>query len=87
MSSTETTPLPGALMPRRPRIRLGAIVWGLFAAAVAVGLLIVSGDQGLRAELVDAALTLSPGAIAAVVVAALGGLALLIGLERVLDRR
>ncbi|PTL72140.1 hypothetical protein C1I63_04305 [Rathayibacter caricis DSM 15933] len=87
MSSTETTPLPGALTPRHPRIRLGAIVWSLFAAAVAVGLLIVSGDQGLRAELVDAALTLSPGAIAAVVVAALGGLALLIGLERVLDRR
>lgn len=87
MSSTETTPLPGALTPRRPRIRLGAIVWGLFAAAVAVGLLIVSRDEGLRAELVDGALALSPGAIAAVVVAALGGLALLIGLERVLDRR
>lgn len=71
----------------RPRIRSGAIVWGLAQAAVAILLLLIAADPGLRSAVVDGVLSLEPAGVAAIAIAALGTIALLIGLVRVLDRR
>jgi hypothetical protein len=73
--------------PKTPRIRWGAIVWGLVEAAFATLLLLIASDPALRGSVTGWALSLEPAGIAAVVVAALGSIALLIGLARVLDRR
>ena len=72
---------------KRPRVRSGAIVWGLIQAAVAVLLLMIATDAGLRTAVGDRLLSLEPAGVAAIVVAALGAIALLIGLVRILDRR
>lgn len=78
--STQTT-------TRRPRIRSGAIVWGLIESGAAVLLLLIAADPVLRGAVGDWALALEPAGVAAIVIAALGTLVLLIGLVRVLDRR
>ncbi|WKK72882.1 hypothetical protein Q0F99_08415 [Rathayibacter oskolensis] len=73
--------------PRRPRIRAGAIVWGLVVAALSFLLLLVASDSSLRADVVEWAVALGQGGATALTIAVLGGIALLVGLVRVLDRR
>ncbi|MWV48295.1 hypothetical protein GRS96_03270 [Rathayibacter sp. VKM Ac-2803] len=88
--STETLPettAVTAIAPPRPRIRAGAIVWGAVVAAFSVFLLLVASDTALRADVVDRALALGGGGATALTIAVLGGIALLVGLVRVLDRR
>ncbi|AZZ53376.1 MULTISPECIES: hypothetical protein [Rathayibacter] len=84
-TATQTSTAPETA--QRPRIRAGAVVWGLVQAVVAVLLLLVAADAGLRTAVVDWALSLGPAGAAAIAIAALGTIALLIGLVRVLDRR
>ncbi|PPH04021.1 hypothetical protein, partial [Rathayibacter sp. AY1H3] len=71
----------------RPRIRVGAVLYGLVLAAASIGLLVVSADPVLRAQVVERGITLEPGAALALAVAALGAMALLLALARLLDRR
>ncbi|PPI01327.1 hypothetical protein C5C95_04165, partial [Rathayibacter sp. AY1B7] len=56
-------------------------------AAASIGLLVVSADPVLRAQVVERGITLEPGAALALAVAALGAMALLLALARLLDRR
>ncbi|KQQ06171.1 MULTISPECIES: hypothetical protein [unclassified Rathayibacter] len=84
--STESTAAT-TTTAQRPRIRAGAIVWGLVVAALSVFLLLVASDTALRADVVDRALALGQGGATALTIAVLGGIALLVGLVRVLDRR
>ncbi|PPI26512.1 MULTISPECIES: hypothetical protein [unclassified Rathayibacter] len=79
-----TTPTPATA---RPRIRAGAVLYGLVLAAASIGLLVVSADPVLRAQVVERGITLEPGAALALAVAALGAMALLLALARLLDRR
>lgn len=72
---------------KRPRIRSGAIVWGLVQSGLAILLLLIAADPGLRTAVGDWVLSLEPAGVAAIAIAALGAIALLIGLVRVLDRR
>ncbi|SMH49592.1 hypothetical protein SAMN06295885_3360 [Rathayibacter oskolensis] len=85
--TTPHEPVTAAPGVRRPRIRAGAIVWGLVVAAVSVLLLAFSADPGLRAGILERVAELGQGAGAALGIAALGAIALLVGLVRVLDRR
>ncbi|AZZ56638.1 hypothetical protein [Rathayibacter iranicus] len=78
-----TTPIT----PRRPRIRVGAVLYGLVAIAASSGLLAISADPALRAAVVERGLALEPGAVVALIVAAFGAIALLLGVTHVLDRR
>lgn len=86
-TATQTSTTAATTPARRPRIRSGAIVWGLVQTAVAILLLLVAADQGVRTAVVDWLLALGPAGAAAIAVAALGTIALLIGLVRLLDRR
>ncbi|PPG49509.1 hypothetical protein C5C27_17235, partial [Rathayibacter sp. AY2B7] len=78
---------PRLLRRARPRIRVGAVLYGLVLAAASIGLLVVSADPVLRAQVVERGITLEPGAALALAVAALGAMALLLALARLLDRR
>ncbi|PPF62519.1 hypothetical protein C5C18_09855 [Rathayibacter tritici] len=78
-----TTPTPS---PARPRIRVGAVLYGLVLAAASIALLVIAADPVLRAQVVERGITLEPGAALALVIAALGTMALLLGLTRVLRR-
>ncbi|AND15293.1 hypothetical protein [Rathayibacter tritici] len=78
-----TTPTPS---PARPRIRIGAVLYGLVLAAASIALLVIAADPVLRAQVVERGITLEPGAALALVIAALGTMALLLGLTRVLRR-
>ena len=86
-STTATQTSTAAAPARRPRIRAGASVWGLVQTAVAVLLLLIAADRGVRTAVVDWTLALGPAGAGAIAVAALGTVALLIGLVRLLDRR
>lgn len=81
--STQTT----TTTARRPRIRHGAVVWGLVEAVAALLLLMIASDPTLRTQVVDRALEMEATGIGAVAVAVFGLIALLVGLVRVLDRR
>ncbi|WP_181134117.1 hypothetical protein, partial [Rathayibacter sp. AY1D4] len=78
---------PSRRSTRATRIRVGAVLYGLVLAAASIGLLVVSADPVLRAQVVERGITLEPGAALALAVAALGAMALLLGLARLLDRR
>lgn len=79
MQTTPTAP--------RPRVRVGAVLYGLVAIAASAGLLAISADPVLRAAVVDRGLALEPGTVFALIIAAFGTIALLLGLTRFLDRR
>lgn len=85
--STPTTRTTESVPGIRPRARPGAVVWGLVVIAVSVVLLAVAASPSLRADLVGSTLALDGGGITALVVAVLGGTALLIGLVSILSRR
>jgi hypothetical protein len=70
----------------RPRIRTGAIVWGLIVTAVGVGALVLLINPWLREALLDSLLALTPLGLGLALLAALGLLILVIALV-VLIRR
>lgn len=84
MSATTTTPLPttpaaSAVPFERPRLRVGAIVWGVFVIAIASLVLWVTGDDTRREGFLEWVTTLTPGGFALVGVLVLGALLLLAG--------
>ena len=79
--STETvtteridTPLP------RPRIRVGAVVWGLIVTAVGAGALYLYSTPERRQAALDWVLSLTPFGFLIVGLAALGALIFVIGI-------
>lgn len=79
------TPTPTTT--RRPRIRVGAVLYGLVAIAASAELLAIQANSALRAAVVVFGLTLTPGGVVALIIAAFGTIAMLLGVARVLDRR
>lgn len=74
----------------RPRIRFGAIAWGLIVCGIAVTVLLVIGSAPSRTAFVSWLGTLTPGGYVLIGVLAFGGLILLwglLGLIRSLQRR
>jgi len=97
---TDTTPLPESpfadspiaesapatpVIPR-PRIRAGAVVWGLFVIGVASATLYVIADASRRTALFSWATTLTPGGAVLVGVIALGAVLLLLGVLGAISR-
>lgn len=80
--SPETTPEPER-MPR-PRIRYGALVWGLIVTVVSAITLIVATDPEKSREFITWIDGLSEPAIGLIALIALGGLILLLGLVSLL---
>jgi hypothetical protein len=81
MMSTETvtveridTPLP------RPRIRVGAVVWGLIVTGVGAGALYLYSSPERRQAAIDWVLSLTPFGFLIVGFAALGALIFVIGI-------
>lgn len=70
----------------RPRIRSGAIAWGLIVCGIAVTVLLVIGSPRSRAGFAHWLGALTPGGHVLIGVLALGGLILLWGLLGVIHR-
>lgn len=68
------TPLP------RPRIRVGAVVWGLIVTAVGAGALYLYSSPERRQAALDWVLSLTPFGFLIVGLAALGALIFVIGI-------
>lgn len=94
--NTEMTPrtLPvdetDRIDPASPRVRGGAIVWGLLFAAIAFAAIWTLTGEDRRAAAADAITTLTPGTGVALVLLALGVLVLVtgaVGLIRHAQRR
>ena len=61
----------------RPRIRTGAVVWGLIVTAIGAGSLALLLDPALRQATIDAILGLTAFGVGIVLLAALGALILI----------
>ncbi|AYF98152.1 hypothetical protein [Protaetiibacter intestinalis] len=92
---TDTTPLdapaasetePAAAALPRPRIRVGAVLWGLVLVALAAFALWLGAGPDRRLELLQSLLALSPLGWTVVVLVALGSLTTLLALAAVLRR-
>ena len=70
----------------RPRTRWAAIIWGTAFGAIAAVALWITVSPDRRTALADWTVSLSPAAIAAYVVLAIGALALVAGLVGILRR-
>ncbi|GAA3736485.1 hypothetical protein GCM10022239_10420 [Leifsonia bigeumensis] len=70
----------------RPRIRFGAIAWGLIVCAIAGAVLTVIGTPGARSAFASWLGSLTPGGYVLIGVLVLGGLILLWGLLGVIRR-
>ena len=77
---SDTTEIETDAPAPRPRIRSGAIVWGLIVCATSIFTLAVISHPGRRAEFVDWAWNLGPGGQALVLILGLGGFILLLAL-------
>jgi hypothetical protein len=75
-----------AVRGARPRIRSGAIAWGLIVMATAGGVLFALADPARRAAFTAWLTTLTPGGAILVGVIALGTLLLLLGVLAVIRR-
>ncbi len=64
----------------RPRIRFGAIAWGLIVCGVAVWVLFTLLTPGARTQFNDWVVTLTPADLGIIAVLVSGGLVLLLGL-------
>ncbi|MEZ3161720.1 hypothetical protein AB1K54_14430 [Microbacterium sp. BWT-B31] len=80
-----TTPQAGRPLPR-PRTRWAAIVWGLVLAGAAASVLFVASSPARRDGFANWMLTLSPAAIVAYVLLAIGGLVLVAGVVGLIRR-
>jgi len=80
----ESTPVTPVIP--RPRIRAGAIVWGLFVIGIGVTTLSVVADASRRAALFTWATTLTPGGAVLVGVIAIGAVLLLLGVLGAISR-
>ncbi len=80
MSSTPESTTPQSPVAARPRIRAGAIAWGLIVIAVAAGTLYTIASDERREAAVRWFSTLTPGGAAIVGVLVLGGFLLLLGI-------
>lgn len=80
-TTTETIPTTGAtsVIPR-PRIRTGAVVWGLIVTAVGVGALALLTSEERRQAVVDWVLSLTPFGFAIVGIAILGAFIMVIAI-------
>lgn len=70
----------------RPRIRIGAVLWGVVLVAVAGGLLWIATSPARRADALAAVLDLDPLGWTVAIVVALGGLITLLALAAVIRR-
>lgn len=70
----------------RPRIRSGAIAWGLIVCGIAVAVLLVVSDGASRTAFASWLGALTPGGYLLIAVLALGGLILLWGLLGLIRR-
>lgn len=77
---TDTQLIPETTPDERPRIRAGAIAWGLIVIAAAVGLLTIAIDPNRRDAVITWVMNLTPGNAIVVGVLVLGGFLLLMGL-------
>jgi hypothetical protein len=73
--AANTTPLQV-----RPRIRFGAIAWGLIVCGIAGWVLSTLLTPGARTEFADWVLALTPAGLVIIAVLVTGGLVLLLGL-------
>lgn len=91
-AQVETTAFPVHPAPTtdagacRPRTRWAAIIWGAVFAAIAAAALWVTVSPDRRTALADWTVSLSPAAIAAYGVLAIGAIALVAGLVGILRR-
>ena len=84
MSATTDTELDVRLP--RPRIRTGAIVWGLIVTAVGAGALALLINPALRQAVIDAILSLTAFGVGIALLAALGALILVIAIVTLIRR-
>jgi len=78
-----TSPSPSV---PRPRLRVGAIVWGLIVTAVASTSLYVAANPPVRAELADWIGGLTPVSLGLIAILALGAIVLVASLVSVIMR-
>lgn len=84
---TDTTELiaPAEILPR-PRIRVGAVIWGLLLAGVAALALWIATSPGRRADALETILGLDGFGWTVVVTVAVGGIVTLLALAAVIRR-
>lgn len=75
-----TTPVPS------PRVRWGAIAWGVILTSTAIGTLLVVGSPGRRAAFSNWLAEVTPATVALLATLFVGGLLLLLGLLAVIRR-
>ena len=93
-SPTDTSPTPAAATPAtapaaaaplpRPRIRTGAVLWGLTLVAASVVVLWIATDPGQRDDAVDAVTSLDAFGWTIVGVIAVGGMCTLLAAAAVI---
>lgn len=89
-ATTETAQVAEPFVPVQPRIRFGAIVWGLLASGVAWLALSTVSSPSARSDFTEWLWGLNPGTITVIVILAVGGFILLqgaLGLIRKAQRR
>lgn len=79
-TSSDTTEKVTDASTARPRIRSGAIAWGLIVCVLSAFVLAVISHPGRRAEFVDWAVNLGPGGQGLALLLSLGCLILLLAL-------
>ncbi|MET4781072.1 hypothetical protein [Glaciihabitans sp. UYNi722] len=86
MSDTEMIPVASDASLAKPRIRWGAIAWGLIAIAIAVTVMVIVGSADNRLAFVAWMSRLTPASFGLLAAFVVGGLVLLLGLLAVLRR-
>ena len=84
LSEAPATPTSDDLRLPRPRIRTGAVIWGLLLIALSAATLWTVADAGRRAAAVDAVTALDGFGWTVVGVVAFGGILTLIALAAVI---
>lgn len=86
-TATEAIPdTPEPATGARPRIRLGAVIWGLIVIATAAAILWVEGSAERRAAFATWLGGLTPASVTIIAVLALGAFVLVVSLTAVVRR-